>query len=299
MNSNAPAHLLDHPRYAPFLESKPSSLPGLRPLDHADWLTLDPDYSAQMIARRALLEQRRNDVLDLDDSELAAAAARELLDLLVANALRYHGFQRSDLAATLRTPDGHTETLDNDTPLACAGRLFAEDFCLMLSADDGRDGEYRLAGAVLCFPSSWRLADKMRQPLTQIHDPVPEYDTALAACVNRVFHSLRVDRPAWRCNWLLHDSPDLYLEQQRKKPDAALDDWQDFYLRTERQTLLRLPASGAIVFGIKTSICPLTALQTEQRAALRQAIQALSDEMKRYKHGGAGYDQAARQLAAG
>lgn len=285
-------HLLDHPRYAPFLEAGPHRLPGLRPLDPAGWLVVDPDYPAQMRERERLLAERHATVVDsLPDT---APACRELLD----DALRY--LQRRDDfrcgPERVIRPDGREVPIDGDAPLSTLGRLFAEDFCLLQPA--AADGPYRLTAAVLCFPAGWRLADKLGRPLTAIHDPVPHYDAPLAARVDRVFASLRVGRPAWRSNWLLRPTATLFeTPGGRRTPDADRD-WRRYFLRTERQTLLRLPRSGAVVFGIKTSICPLGALDDGALRALYRALLALGGDAKRYTASGAGYDAVARQLGA-
>ncbi|MDR2983200.1 MAG: DUF3445 domain-containing protein, partial [Nocardiopsaceae bacterium] len=61
-------------------------------------------------------------------------------------------------------------------PLDLAGRLVAEDLCLMQASDHN---DYRLVGASLCAPNRWRLDDKLGQPLDAIHAPVPGYGQAL------------------------------------------------------------------------------------------------------------------------
>jgi hypothetical protein len=50
-----------------------------------------------------------------------------------------------------------------------------------------RGDEHVLTAAVLCFPASWHLADKIGRPLTTIHVPVKVYDETLARRVQRLF----------------------------------------------------------------------------------------------------------------
>lgn len=275
-------HVLDRLPYLPFLE--PPRLPGLRPLAAGDWLVIDADYAAQMAQRRALLDTRGDELVAAPPG--ARAAAVELLDTALAALDRMDGFGRD--GAVWRTPDDARVVVDRNRPLQTLGRLVAEDFCL-LSA--GADGRHRLDAAVLCFPSSWRLADKLGRPLDAIHAPVPDYDGALAERVERVLSRLRVDRPVWRCNWLIHASPALYLP-----PGSAADLCGGYYLRTERQTLSRLPASGAVVFTIKTSLCRLDALAAAEARALLAAVDALDAATLRYKAGSADYADARRTL---
>ena len=63
-------------------------------------------------------------------------------------------------------------------------------------------------------------------------------------------------------------------------------------LRTERQTLRRLPETGAVVFGVKVYVTPVEDLDADARAAFRAALAAFSPEMAAYK-GGANYLDAA------
>jgi hypothetical protein len=86
-------------------------------------------------------------------------------------------------------------------PLELAGRLVQEDLCLMARA--ATRAVYRLVGASVCFPTRWRLADKIGQPLQAIHAPVPDYDAQLASTMERFFARLKPDKLVWRCNWSL------------------------------------------------------------------------------------------------
>jgi dimethylamine monooxygenase subunit A len=57
------------------------------------------------------------------------------------------------------------------------------------------------------------------------------------------------------------------------------------YLRVERQTLRRLPVSGAVLFGIRVHVYPLARAVTSPEAAaiLAEAVRALPVEMAHYK----------------
>jgi len=62
---------------------------------------------------------------------------------------------------------------------------------------------------------------------------------------------------------------------------------EDLYIRIERQTLSRLPLSGAVLFTIRSYQHPLTSMaqaQFRQHAAtLAQAIRRLDEKAWRYK----------------
>ncbi|MEO1613326.1 MAG: heme-dependent oxidative N-demethylase subunit alpha family protein, partial [Pseudomonadota bacterium] len=152
--------------------------------------------------------------------------------------------------------------------------------------------EHVLIGGALLFPSRWSFEEKMNRPLIGIHDRVPAYDDDLARRVQRLFDMLRPERPLVRANWLVHPEPELHqpkLYSTPKKPHVATG---SFWLRVERQSLLKLPISGNTVFGVKTFVTPIEALDSAHRAGLIEALGAQSDMMRDY-HGGRAHTEAA------
>lgn len=221
-------------------------LPGTRPLGDAPWLLVDEAHAAQMAERARLLRDHRSDVLQLSDE--GRAAADELLEF-VLGALPA-GFQRQ--GAHVRRPDGVRILLDRDDPLGTLGHLVQEDLCLLEHAEGAQ--EHVMTGAVLCFPASWRLAEKFLRPLTAIHDPVPVYDVNLARRVQRLFHGLQVGHPVWRFNALWYADPTLHQPRSEVDPRPIQAPGAGRYLRSERQCLLRLPQTRAVVFSIHTYV---------------------------------------------
>ncbi len=224
----------------------PTGLPGMAPAAAGEWLRVDEAYAAQMRRRLALLQTRRDDVLWLDPGALEIA--REVLDAAL-DLLPSMGFRRD--GAGVICPDGRRVIPDRDDPLGTLGQLVQEDICLLRKDAD----EHVLVGAVLCFPASWRLAEKAGRPLTAVHAPVPEYDADLARRVQRLFDGVRVGRPLWRFNRLWYDDPELHQPRsaqmsRRISPDRAAAP----FIRSERQCILRLPRTQAVVFSIHTYV---------------------------------------------
>lgn len=245
--------------YAPWLHAATRRLPGIQPLNMDDWLVRDDAFAAQMALRDQLLQTRRADVFRaLPEAE---TPARELLDLVLSRLGT--GYLREGRRVT--RPDGVSVDLEGDHPLITAARLVQEDLCLLDQA--GGAGEHLLTGAVLCFPASWTLAEKIGRPMTRIHDPVDEYTGDMAARVQRLFDALHVDRSLWRANALLYHDPSLFQprreNERRAKPQGRAE-----FLRSERQSLLRLPQSRAVVFSIHTWVVPWHRLSDAQRAGL-------------------------------
>lgn len=271
--------VLDHAPFTPFMEPRTARPPGLSPLDMRDWTVRLPDFAAQMAYRRRLLAEQADVVLGaLHEGE---EPALELLEMLLAH-----------------LGDPRPLTLeDRFCALTAIGRLVAEDFCLLVP--DVPSGEYRLVAAVLCFPSRWLLSEKLGRPLTPIHTPVPGYAGGLAQRVNRVFEALRPDRPLVRVNWTVHTTAELFLPQSEGQKSAAFehDRAARFYLRTERQTLVRLPRTGAVAFGIKTSVTPVECLAPPVARGLADALAGLDDGMVAYKGGPARVAAAIARLS--
>lgn len=202
---------------------------GLRRLDLADWLQFDEHAVAEIAHKRELLAADRDEVLRTMPE--ADRASEELLTEVVANLTAHHPTRPHDVESQLH-------------PLHAAALLVQEDLCLMTRGPQG----WTMTAACVCFPSRWRLADKIGASVAAIHAPVPDYDQ-IAGPVDLFFERLTPDRPMWRTNWTLMDDPALY---QPTRPPTRVDDPGAWTFRVERQTLRRLPGTGAAVFTIRT-----------------------------------------------
>ncbi len=216
-------------------------LPGIKPLDLNDWLVPDDAFAGQMACRGVLLTERRARVLQMDPDALAPA--QELLQMVLDH--RYPG--QSD---QVHRPDGGIVDIDWQDPLATLGLISQEDFCI-LERREGSD-EHVLTGAVLCFPASWTLAEKFMRPLIAIHDTVDSYDGGMASRVQRLFDGVQVGRPLWRFNALWYQSPDLHAPRSVHDRRDTSHGQEAPFMRSEKQSILRLPVSRAVVFFIHT-----------------------------------------------
>lgn len=222
-------------------------LPGVLPLDPRTWLTVDDAYGPQMAERERL-------IAECPDAVMACLpegrdAAEELLDAVLA-----HLAARGDFVLRgerVLCPDGRDVPVDPAAPLRTIGRLVQEDFCLLAKPDGG--DEHVLVAAVLCFPASWTLAEKIGRPLLRIHRPVASYDAGGAARVQRLFDGVQAGRPLWRANLLRYADPALHQPRPEDRPRVAPSGPAP-YLRSEVQTILRLPRTCAVAFGIHTYV---------------------------------------------
>jgi hypothetical protein len=244
---------------ARWMDPRLDRLPGMLPVAPGDWLRVDEAFAGQMALRDALIAGRRGDVVALLPEGRAAAA--ELLDRVLAEVAGMAGHAVGPDAVT--RPDGVAVPIDRADPMGTAGRLVQCDLCL-LEKPPGAD-QHVLTGAVLCFPASWTLAQKIGRPLTGIHDPVHDYDPAMAARVQRLFDGLRAEAPLMRMNALAYSDPALF--QPRREYETRNRTGLRPYVRSERQCLVRLPATGAVVFSIHTYVLPRDRLPPAARAA--------------------------------
>jgi dimethylamine monooxygenase subunit A len=293
----------------------------------AAWFELDDQYRHEMTERQRLLETAHTDVFAA--TPISHAARYEALDLIAAALTTHHPdwFSRDGqtlrnhltretwnlTALTLSTastlsqaptlskaatlpkaptlskaatlPKAPTLSVEFD-PLELAGRLVQEDLCLIQNSEDGPV----FTAAVLCFPSRWRLMDKIGKPLSAVHQPVPLYADRLARPVDRFMRHLKPGHIAQRLNWSLLDDPTLFQpggkwRQDDDSPVTVQNAGSQVFLRVERQTLRRLPNSGAVLFGIRVHVYPLHQVidRPDRAAALAQAVQVLPPEVQHYK----------------
>lgn len=221
---------------------------GLRALDLSTWLDADPEHP-QRAYRRQLLAGHRDEVYAVLPEGRAPAAA-------VA------GRVAEQVGSVLP---------GRDDPLLEAAAMVRDDLCVLAHTD----GTWRLVAAVVCFPSRWRLADKMGLDVLAIHDPVPHYRSALGKPTTKVFSALT---PRWRVNWTLLDDPELF---QPHAPGGGHVPGPDSYLRIERQCLV--PVGEAIAFTIRTDVTPVADLPPEAAEAVLQAASATPADLADYR----------------
>ena len=251
------------------------------------WFELDARYPDEMRQRRDLLAARHDEVFAvLPESDDARAETLELVAThLVRHRPEWFACDGNRLHNRL-TGESWTLTPPDCDPLELAGRLVQEDLCIIRPAEDGP----RFIAAVLCFPSRWRLHDKLGRPLAEVHGPVPLYADRLAKPVDRFMRHVKPGHVAQRLNWSLLDDPALFQTGGHGRdginpaitPENA---GETLHLRVERQTVRRLPRSETVLFGIRVHVYGLArVIGTPALAArLAEAIRALPQEINRYK----------------
>jgi len=273
--------------YLPFEAGPYRMVMALTTVPESTWFELDARYDQEMAERRRLLTEQHSDVFG--SLPMSDAARAETLAALVANLTMHasHWFSR-DGNALRNKLTGEVWDLDAPLcdPLELAGRLVQEDLCIIQETEQGP----MFSAAVLCFPSRWRLHEKLGKPLTQVHGPVPFYGERLAGPVDRFMAKVKPGHIASRLNWSVLDDPAMFQPggKWREQRDAAItpdNAGERLYLRVERQTLRRLPETGAVLFGIRVHSYPLAEAITTSDAAVRlaEAVRALPEATVHYK----------------
>src|SRR5271167_1146549 len=180
---------------------------GLVARDPDELIEIDEHFVQELAEKRELMTTRNDDVYAAIPGTDAAGAEilSHLADLLPRRFPQW--FTRDGAHLTNRLTD---ETWDLENPpcphLELAGRLVQEDLCLVRPDPEGPI----LAAATLCFPSRWRLQEKIGHPLALVHVKVPSYGERLAAPVDRFMQMLRSGKMVERLNWSMMDDPALF-----------------------------------------------------------------------------------------
>lgn len=272
--------------YRPFLDGPHHLAMGLRALDPDDWVERDLTFARQVTEKRRLLEVCPEAVAIACAGSLPAQreTAARLLAHLESRFPEVYTFGPEQIAERT-TGQTYAPGAFRGRPLELAARLIQEDLCL-LEADGGA---YVLTAGMVCFPSRWALADKIGKPLATIHTPVPGYEDRLERAVDRFFASLRPERPVWRLNWSLVETDTLHLPPEARTARVEADPetiGDRLFLRVERQTLRRMPETGAILFTIRTYVDPLPGIidTAEAAQALIARLTDMPDPLARYKN---------------
>lgn len=153
-----------------------------------------------------------------------------------------------------------------------------EDLCLLIKHES--EEVYRLIGAAVAWPSDWHPAQKIGLPLRALHAPIAGYEEQLATGVDRFMETLRPGPIYARCNWFIAATGARRWLPERPPHEAFAhvtpeNAGETLFVRSERQTLRRLPETGAILFGIGIYVEPLGRLSSANIAMLGRAVQSL------------------------
>ena len=253
---------------------------GLQTLAEADWILADADLPKFHEHKLKQLQGHADLVsLSLPGS---ADAQQELGRALLHNLITHHaaGYQLED--SHLSYSDGLLRWPLHALDLRHSALWVQEDICLL----EAKDEEYILTAASVCSPSNWRLEKKIGRSIDVIHGPVPGYRKSISERVNRLLASLKPGKAVQRFNWSVQAGNELFWREDLELEDSASASYApELHWRVERQTLVRLPQTGAIVFGIRIFLHSFTRMKQFPafEAALKNIIARLPQDQKKYK----------------
>lgn len=238
---------------------------GLTPIAPEAWLLPDTE-AASLPARRTLLADMALTSFEAADAGPAAREAARLAEIHVnADGAGLPAFEA--VAPALWQLAHHV----------------SDDLVLMMPDD----GQWRVGAAVLTSPTFFSLPHAAGKTLLELHAPVPGGDQ-LAARIARVFNHVRPGQVLERFNWTLQAGADRFTPDGAPLRARALGAGRDeadalLHVRVERQTIIKLPDAGAVLFTIRVSIDPVAALDPEEKATLGAAWHAADDAARGYK----------------
>jgi hypothetical protein len=163
------------------------------------------------------------------------------------------------------------------------GMHWEADFVLL--SKDGSE-QIRMQAGVVCFPSHWAPQGKLGLPIEAVHAPVPGLNPAIGPQIHKLLDRLGTGYTWQRVNWGLSASSERNQHPQRALPRLTIDTPpKDIILRLEYQALVRLKATGSILFGIRLYSFDLERVREypDTAGALAGQLRSLSVEMQAYK----------------
>ena len=180
-------------------------------------------------------------------------------------------------------PESGLEAPSTVTSLKQLGGVLEPDF-VFLAAD--AEGNFRMRGGVVCFPSGWALEEKMGHTLEFIHGVVPGLNPLLSSPINQILSKLKPGVAYQRDNWGIAATDELNQHPARRLPapvpPVALD---QLWLRVEYQVLIALPRSKGVLFGIRVMNHRLDSLLSEPSVVrgLARALISMPGSVATYK----------------
>jgi hypothetical protein len=248
---------------------------GLRELDPATWIESGEDVAAQLAERNHLIDTLPDVVSGfLPGFEVEINAFTQMI---LENLTLYHQEYRVENNFVTHLPTGISADVSKGFSFKQLARVIAEDLCLMAKLD----GVWTLVAGCVVFPSRWDLREKLGKGIDAIHTPVPGYSAALQPYMSATFEKISAGRPVWRRNWSLHSTADLHQPTSIHAPALP----ENYWWRTERQTLTRLDNADFLLFTIRNRAEPLSWIKKdpESAAAFAETLASMSDETLEYK----------------
>jgi hypothetical protein len=253
------------------------TIPALENASLSDLIAMDNTYSERLQIRTNLIEKERYEVLACNPD--AVPAVLELYEWLMGTYLPRRFPNLYSITESGHHMRNHvTDTLiplhmtNGEEALEILGSNIDTEFLLLTPSPSSEassvtttETKYLLSAFINCFPSGFNTRSKLNQLLAAIHAPVPGYAAKLEKSMDRFFAKLPVGKIVKRSNWSISTNGELFclegnhmseedLAIRQKMGDEEAINLDKTVVRCERQTLHRLPTTGALVFAFKVSL---------------------------------------------
>ncbi|MEV6056485.1 DUF3445 domain-containing protein [Streptomyces sp. NPDC052107] len=199
---------------------------------------------------------------------------------------------RNDLLGVeQRFRDGEDDSLPGG-PLGFLGSQVQDDIVLL----DQREGSLWADAGLVTFAADWSLRFDVGMRFLEVHGPVPRvHEEGIISRAERFLMRLQPGQEYRRTNWTmsvdrrLDQSTEVYPAWGRDRRLIAEAPAQELaerlQLRVEVQHLIRLGASGAVMFLIRTYMLSLAELAqvSAWQARFGRVLAELPDDMAEYK----------------
>lgn len=146
-------------------------------------------------------------------------------------------------------------------------------------------GVARLVAGCVCFPSSWSLEEKIGRPIEEIHGVVPGLNASVGKQIGTFLDRIKPGISWTRNNWGLSRSAEWnqHPSQRTARLDVAVE-LAEVFFRVEEQSLVALPRTEGILFGIRLKVISLAGYKgTEGGLRLARALETMPEAMAQYK----------------
>ena len=286
---------IETPPYLPFVQQPDLVNIGVARLAKPRWIEPDADFSRyhNNKLQQASIDQQRVYAAEPESIDAQAEFSQRLFTHLTVDHQQHfnHDAQslylpEQQLSWPIHAPgDASDSDTGDNAPLEQLWRSslwIQDDICLLQAYGGAGNSDYRLTAASVCAPSHWCLQEKIGQDFFAIHQPVPSFKKKLERPIRKLLAKLGT-QPLVRANWGISDTDTLMRLPEHQQIECNAD--TELYLRIERQSLSKLPATGAIVFTIRVYTHPLQSIAAIDGAvtALQKSIYAMNTQEYYYK----------------
>ncbi|KAF5098502.1 hypothetical protein D0Z00_002024 [Geotrichum galactomycetum] len=295
----------ENPRaYRPFKKGPYNLTMGIKNITDEDWLLIENTYLKSTNERQEIVEDDYKSKKTLISHPDGAEGVYEFYDIAIDYMMQrypmyfyekpnepgyvYNAIRNESIFKTSSQYNGNRMLL-----IKTLSRHLEEDFLIMKKSD--KNDEYYLRGGAFVFPSGLDPSAKANLSLKDIHGPVPYYKEKIEKSMDKFFQRLKIGKFVMRINWTCQAHTQRYAVGMNhaynnvEKPEVLKAENLDFengvFLRNERQCLMRLPKSKAIVFTIRTYLTPIAQVKREGETGLdlASAIENLPPATRIYK----------------